>query len=155
MKIRALCPEDWETFRRMMCRLHRIHAEKRPDIFRVDADPFPEEEFQSLLGCAGKIAFAAEQDGMLAGFCIMELKEASHPVLRKRTVAVVEDLYVEDAYRRRGIGRKLFEQAVSLARRRGAESMQLKVWSFNQSAVDFYRSMGMKVQNMTMEECFQ
>lgn len=38
------------------------------------------------------------------------------------------------------------------AKRRGAESLELMVWSFNKSAMRFYESAGMTVRSLVMEK---
>ena len=152
LKIRCFSPDDWEVLHGMMQKLHLLHAEKRPDIFRADADPFTEEEFQELFQNPNRLSLAAELDGELAGFCMMELKRTSNPILQKKTIAFVEALYISEQYRKLGIGRSLMERAKNLARQNGAGSLQLRVWGFNRSAIDFYQSMGMTLQSMTLEE---
>ena len=53
--------------------------------------------------------------------------------------------------RRMGVGRALFERAKKLAYERGAYNIDLNVWAFNESAIRFYESLGMKPSRMNME----
>jgi GNAT superfamily N-acetyltransferase len=50
----------------------------------------------------------------------------------------LEDLFVEPAYRRRGIGLALFQELVQIARHRDYGRMEWAVLDWNQSAIDFY-----------------
>lgn len=77
-----------------------------------------------------------------------------HPSLlavEERT-AYLEDLCVSEPFRRRGIGRMLFETASARAKERGAQRMDLKVWEFNEPARKFYASLGMSTQCRILEK---
>jgi GNAT superfamily N-acetyltransferase len=54
----------------------------------------------------------------------------------------IEDLFVEPAYRGRGIGKTLFLHLASLARQRGCARMEWAVLDWNQPAIAFYKKMG-------------
>lgn len=51
-----------------------------------------------------------------------------------------------------GIGTVLLYASEAEAKRRGAESLELMVWSFNKSAMRFYESAGMTVRSLVMEK---
>ena len=51
-----------------------------------------------------------------------------------------------------GIGTALLYASEAEAKRRGAESLELMVWSFNKSAMRFYESAGMTVRSFVMEK---
>lgn len=53
--------------------------------------------------------------------------------------AYMEDLCVDEHYRHLGVGHQLFEQAEKLAKEKGASRLDLMVWDFNHSTIDFYR----------------
>lgn len=54
----------------------------------------------------------------------------------------LEDLYVEPAWRGRGIGRRLFEHVAGLAAERGGGGVSWSVLSWNEGAIGFYRALG-------------
>ena len=58
----------------------------------------------------------AVMDGVPAGFAVAVLHEATWTV---RPVCYLEDLYVDPAMRGAGVGRRLIEDLLDLARRRG------------------------------------
>ena len=57
----------------------------------------------------------------------------------------LEDLFVLPAYRRRGIGKAMLIYLSQLARERGAGRLEWSVLDWNQSAIDFYQTMGAEV----------
>jgi GNAT superfamily N-acetyltransferase len=54
----------------------------------------------------------------------------------------VEDIYVDQAYRGRGIGLALFRHMARVALERGCTSMDWNVLDWNTPAIEFYRRIG-------------
>ncbi len=54
----------------------------------------------------------------------------------------LEDLYVREAHRGRGLGKALLLHLAAIARARGYGRMEWSVLDWNQPAIDFYRSLG-------------
>ena len=59
-----------------------------------------------------------------------------------RTGLYVEDLFVLPEHRGKGYGRALMLQLAKVARERGCGRFEWTVLDWNQSAIDFYRSLG-------------
>lgn len=54
----------------------------------------------------------------------------------------LEDLYVQEAYRGRGIGRRLLAALAAEAHQRGFSRLEWSVLDWNMSAIGFYESLG-------------
>ena len=54
----------------------------------------------------------------------------------------IEDLFVDEAYRRRGFGRALLLHVARLARERGCGRLEWSVLDWNKPAIDFYKNLG-------------
>ncbi len=54
----------------------------------------------------------------------------------------IEDLFVDEAFRRRGFGGALLRHVAQLARRRNCGRLEWSVLDWNQPAVNFYRKIG-------------
>lgn len=57
----------------------------------------------------------------------------------------LEDLYVQPAYRGRGLGKALLEHLGALAVARGCGRFEWAVLEWNESAIGFYERMGAKL----------
>ncbi len=53
---------------------------------------------------------------------------------------MIEDCFVEPAYRKRGIATRLMREAQAWALRRGVRRVQLQVWAKNEGASRLYRN---------------
>jgi GNAT superfamily N-acetyltransferase len=81
----------------------------------------------------------AELDGAAAGFALFF---RNYSTWRGRPGLFLEDLFVPERYRRRGIGRALLKRLAALSVERGYGRMEWSVLDWNQPAQDFYRSLG-------------
>ena len=151
MKIRPIRAEDDEAVRRLMAQVHALHAQNRPDVYRP-AEALPCADFQRMLADERLFMLAAEENGAVLGFCAVRVRRpAEDPALQRRVVAYMEDLCVDESRRHAGVGRRLYEAAEAQSRARGAHSLELMVWSFNEDALRFYRAMGMTPRSLVME----
>lgn len=78
-------------------------------------------------------------DGRMVGLANLRLVK---PLFHPDRYAEITEMFVEEAYRRRGIGRALLAQAETLARRAGARQMLILTDFYNDVAQRLYRSMG-------------
>jgi GNAT superfamily N-acetyltransferase len=59
----------------------------------------------------------------------------------------LEDLYVQPAYRGRGIGRAVLKKIAERAKAEGCGRVEWSVLNWNTPAIDFYRSLGAAAMN--------
>jgi GNAT superfamily N-acetyltransferase len=81
----------------------------------------------------------AELEGAAAGFALFF---RNYSTWRGRSGLFLEDLFVPERYRRRGIGRALLKRLAALSVDRGYGRMEWSVLDWNKPAQDFYRSLG-------------
>jgi len=56
----------------------------------------------------------------------------------------LEDIFVQEGYRKRGVGFRLFRKCVDEARSKGCGRMEWAVLTWNEKALDFYERVGAK-----------
>jgi GNAT superfamily N-acetyltransferase len=81
----------------------------------------------------------AEWEGQPAGFALYFY---NYSTWEGRPGIYLEDLYVRPAFRKRGIGRSLFVWLARLAVKENLGRIVWQVLDWNQSAIDFYQSLG-------------
>jgi len=54
----------------------------------------------------------------------------------------LEDLYIQPAYRKLGIGKALFEKLIDIAKERNVKRMDWQVLDWNEPAISFYKRIG-------------
>ncbi len=118
------------------------HLYKPEDLNTFLAKAYSEEAVAKEIADPAYIHRLADKDGSLAGFCKMQYpgsyeghSDAANPI-------VLCQLYTDPARTGEGIGAKLMEWALSIARERQCDSVQLSVWSENFGAQRFYQRYG-------------
>ncbi len=154
MIIRPIAEKDYSAFDALMRELHRLHSEARPDIYLPAEHIYSEEQFLEMLSEENRFMFAAESDNEVVGICVFRIRETGNenPILAKFKTALIEDIFVAEKFRRKGIAKLLFEEAEKTAKEQGASRLELMVWDFNREAMDFYAAEGMTAQRHFLEK---
>ncbi|AFL90203.1 acetyltransferase [Terriglobus roseus DSM 18391] len=84
----------------------------------------------------------AEWDGAVAGFALFFFQ---YSTWEGRPALYLEDLFVREPFRKRGIGVALFQRLAQIALERKCTRFQWECLDWNQPALDFYESAGAKV----------
>ena len=144
---------------RLLHQVNMVHYyEKRPDLFKPYTTKYDEQELEALLGDDSKPIFVYD-DGEVLGHAFCQISEVkNHRLLQDAKTLYIDDICVEETARGRHIGQSLYEYVRDLyeyvrdyARSIGCYNITLNVWEGNDSALSFYRSMGMQVQKTGME----
>lgn len=120
-----------------------LHAAGRPDIFRADFCEALREHVCEKFDSADADVIVALCGGTVAGFAIVEyIVRPASPYNRARRYYHIEEIGVDAAFRRRGVGRALTDFFRAEAERLGFDRMELDVWEFNADALAFYDAVG-------------
>jgi GNAT superfamily N-acetyltransferase len=80
----------------------------------------------------------AEWDGQAIGYALFFDIYSSF----KGSGIFLEDLFVRETFRGRGIGRALLSHLARIARQEGSYGIRWEVFGWNESAIKFYKSLG-------------
>ena len=154
MKVRGLTLADFDAVNALFMQIQNLHVKYRPDLYRkIDKPTTPKAwDYEASLKDDNKIMLGAEVDGIIVGFCIAEISRTESRALVPHVVVHIDDIVVDVNYRRQGFGKALYLKAVKTGKARGADTVELNVYSFNESAVAFYKSLGMTEKSYTMEQ---
>lgn len=89
----------------------------------------PDPKFRAIL---------AEQDGQPAGYAVFFTFYSTWT----GSGLFLEDLFVRETFRGRGVGRALLSQLAEIAQKEGYRTIRLDVLDWNESAIKFYKSLG-------------
>ena len=82
-------------------------------------------------------------------YCLSFIKE-DVPIFKVREYGYISDLYVEEEYRRQGLGKKFINLSKKFFKNKKIKFIQLAVRSHNQKAINLYRKAGFKDHHITM-----
>lgn len=150
--IRRAVREDIGRLEELLYQVQRIHAEGRPDIFKLGQKKYTEAELEEIIRDDGRPIFVYEADGRILGyaFCIYQVTKENEQLHARKTL-YIDDLCVDGTERGKHVGSALYRHVLRTAGENGCNSVTLNVWSLNGEAQLFYERMGMKPLKTTME----
>lgn len=151
INIRRMKLEDFEGVHKLVEQVHLLHLNKRKDIY-INSNPLKYEDFIKIKDNVKSFSFVAELGEEIVGEVIATMKEIKEKnIFRHRVILFIEDICVDKNYKRKGIGRLLFNKIIKIAKENNIDSIELNVWSFNSDAIKFYENMGMTPKNIKYE----
>jgi ribosomal protein S18 acetylase RimI-like enzyme len=126
------------------------HLYRPQDLATFLEEAFAPAAIAAELANPERLYCLAETDGQLAGYCKLGLVCGFPEHARGSRPIELKQLYTDPAQTGKGIGAALMDWALAEARSRGADEMQLSVWSGNDGAQRFYARYGFaKVADVT------
>ena len=121
----------------LLLRFSREFAEfeRQPEAVVIKEETLARDGFGSQPNFRSLIA---EWDGEAIGYALFFGIYSS----LKGSGIFLEDLFVREAFRGRGIGRALLSQVARIARQEGSYGIRWEVLDWNESAIKFYKSLG-------------
>jgi diamine N-acetyltransferase len=112
--------------------------QRTPEKVTVTAEQMQED--RDLFRC-----FIAEtEDGEAVGFASFFFAYYSWT----GKAVYLDDLYVREAFRKQGIGKRLLQSVIDLARQEGCRKVRWQVSKWNTHAIHFYESMGATIDDV-------
>jgi len=146
MRVRAAGHDDIPALIRLNAEVQALHIAAEPDRYRVTAAEEVEAWFRMELRDEAVVALLAEDETGPVGYAMVRLADSpGHAFALPRRSALVNQLGVAPAARRRGIGRALMAAVEAQARAWAAADVVLDVVGFNLDALAFYRAAGYEV----------
>jgi GNAT superfamily N-acetyltransferase len=96
----------------------------------------------ALKGERNAVVFIAEADGKIVGYLTAYCR--SFPYFHENPLAELDNMFVEESHRGKGVGSSLIKAFKDWAGDLGASHLQVMAWSENHPAIGFYRQHGFK-----------
>ncbi|MCC6801472.1 MAG: GNAT family N-acetyltransferase [Anaerolineae bacterium] len=142
--IRKAQPEDIDTVARLWESLVAYHGRLDPDL--PPAAPQGSRRYARRL--LDRIddpmsrVLVTEVDGKVVGYVLGVIVDLAPEMFDQEPSGFLADLYVEEAYRRSGLGRGLVIELASWFREKGVRYFEWHVAARNAESVAFWRSLG-------------
>lgn len=123
-----------------------------PELF-IQPDEYAraKEYIAEIILDSTKALFVAEVNAEVIGLAECFIQQSSHfPVMKKREWVQLDNIAIKKEYQNKSIGSLLLAKVIEWAESKGLHRVELKVYSFNSHAVEFYSSKGFKDLNKTM-----
>ena len=172
--IRKATHNDIPRILELLSQVNDVHAEGRPDFFIKGKRKYNEEDLLKIINDDTTPVFVyvgtrlvtsesgtrqamselgTQQATSVHGYAFCVIQDLSQcDNLRPDKSLYIDDICVDENYRRHGVGKKLYEHVLQFAKEEKCFNITLNVWAKNPSAQAFYESMGMTVQKVCMEQ---
>jgi diamine N-acetyltransferase len=152
ISIRKANQKDYESLLPLFRQVHDLHVFERPDLYKENSTPVDEEGFNKQLKDNKQHILVATLDTEIVGVAVLKNEEIpENSFVNARKILLVNSLCVDEAIRKKGIGRKLMQSVFDFAKELNVDSIELGVSESNQNAIHFYESIGMATKNRKME----
>jgi diamine N-acetyltransferase len=137
---------DFQQMLEIYKEIDEIHRLEHPELFKEpEGDSRPFEYVKSQIDDENKYLVVAEFDDKIIGFAECYIIESSNfPILRKRSWVQLDNIAISKEYQNKGIGKMLLKSVIRWAKKRNIKRIELNVYSFNSSAIEFYYNSGFK-----------
>ncbi len=144
---------DHKAILELKIQVHDFHVGNRPDFFNETENPFTKSIFEELLNFPEIQVFVIEDKNRIYGYAVTKiLKFENNPIIKDQQRFFIEDICIDVNFRKRGIGSLLMKELESICKSEGYRCLELNVWAFNTSSINFYKKFGMKTIMNRMEK---
>lgn len=152
MQIRRATLTDIDGINKLLYEVHKVHSDKRPDLFKVGSKKYTNEELAKIIVDDNRPIFVyVDNDDILGyAFCVF-IKNNSNSLTDILTL-YIDDLCVNENARGKKVGTSLYNYVLQFAKDAGCYNVTLNVWACNNSALKFYEKCGLSVQKIGMEK---
>ncbi len=152
--IRKATNSDINGIISLLYQVHAVHANGRPDIFKLGGIKYTKENIEEILKNENTPIFVlVNEENVVLGYSFCEIKETAEDTsVNRRKTLYIDDLCVDENARGQHIGTKIYEYVKDYAKSISCDSITLNVWEFNETAKIFYEKCGMKPLKTVMEQ---
>lgn len=152
MQIRRATLTDINGINKLLYEVHKVHSDKRPDLFKVGSKKYTNEELAKIIVDDNRPIFVYVDNDDILGytFCVF-IKNNSNSLTDILTL-YIDDLCVDENARGKKVGTSLYNYVLQFAKDAGCYNVTLNVWACNNSALKFYEKCGLSVQKIGMEK---
>ena len=144
--------KDLDIINELRKQVNDIHVEGRPDVFKAGFGNEIRDFAKVIINGENSNIIVAERNGVICGMaCVDYVNKPETPYSKARNFYHVQEIAVDVNHRRQGVAKDLLEFMIADAKKRNLGKIELDVWEFNDSAIEFYQAVGFRQTRRWME----
>lgn len=152
MQIRRATLTDIDGINKLLYEVHKVHSDKRPDLFKVGFKKYTNEELAKIIVDDNRPIFVYVDNDDILGYAFCVFIKNNSNSLTDILSLYIDDLCVDENARGKKVGTSLYNYVLQFAKEAGCYNVTLNVWACNNSALKFYEKCGLSVQKIGMEK---
>ena len=152
MSVHFAKESELERVNELRRQVNDIHVQGRPQTFKPGFPKELQDHIKTIWNDPEQRILVCERDGIVCGFAVLHhVIRPETPFMFERNELDIDELCVDQANRRSGVGTELFSSIRSYAQENGFSRIELNMWEFNRDALEFYESIGFKTYRRYLE----
>ena len=152
MQIRRATLTDIDGINKLLYEVHKVHSDKRPDLFKVGSKKYTNEELAKIIVDDNRPIFVYVDNDDILGYAFCVFIKNNSNSLTDILSLYIDDLCVDENARGKKVGTSVYNYVLQFAKEAGCYNVTLNVWACNNSALKFYEKCGLSVQKIGMEK---
>ncbi|MDD5888731.1 MAG: GNAT family N-acetyltransferase [bacterium] len=152
-KIRLVVMKDLKTINALISSSWQRRINIRPDIFEVRRFITEGEFYNYCNRASGENCYVYEVSEQIVGFILFRINFVNNErYLKNRSYLNIENIYVKEEYRRRGIGTKLYNEVCNYGRKLKIKKIEFSVLNGEEDILGFIKSLKLSELSMVYEK---
>ncbi|MBR2122274.1 MAG: GNAT family N-acetyltransferase [Lachnospiraceae bacterium] len=141
--VRFAKEDDLVRVNELRQQVNELHVQGEPDIFKQGFDKELRDYVYTIFRDPQMKIVVYENDGQIRAYAVLNhIVKPENPFMYKRDYLDIDEFCVDEACRRQGIGMEMIRFIRGYAGEEGFDRLELNMWEFNQSALEFYEAAG-------------
>ena len=149
VEIRHALETDYEAVMKIMSQVQDMHVQWRPDIYKYNDQLFTREIFENIV--ENGTFFIAEINNVVVGVLEITFRHIESPAHVTRDVIFIDTMAIDEMYRGKGIGHKMFEFLKVVKTEKNMDGIELQVNARNVMAYEMYKKCGFTEKSINLE----
>ena len=152
MEIRFAKETELDRINEIRKQVNDVHVAGKPEVFKPGFGRELRDFIKVIWDDPEQEIVAAELDGFLCGFAVLHhIHKPENPFMYERDFLDIDEFCVDEKHRRKGVATKLIAFIKEYAKENCFKRLELNMWEFNESALEFYESVGFETFRRYME----
>jgi len=141
--IRLAVATDLPAIERLCDVVQGLHAEVRPDVFRIPVDNDSRRAFldRAISDDLWRL-WVAETEGKTVAYLMTEVLHKEGPIRPPHTEGHLHQICVAPEFRRNGIGMALIQSAIAELETQKTDRITVAYWTFNSASMALFEAVG-------------
>ena len=152
IEVRPARENELDRVNELRMQVYVLHAAGKPDVFKPGFHEEVRNYIHTIWNDPEQTIAVAEKDGTICGFAVLHhINKPENPFMKERDFLDIDELCVDEAFRRQGIASAMIAFIREFAKEKGFHRIELNMWEFNQGALAFYEAAGFQTYRRYME----
>ena len=154
LKIRKAKEGDYSAANNLYHVTYDMYHEKIPSFYKKQpSQTLPKGTYLNMIHGNESLVFVAEADKNVVGLLYAEIeKEEGDKWVYPRKRVRIEEIAVLPEFSRKGIGKRLLQEAEKWAKKKKISDLILLTYAFNEGAIRFYETHGYEPYSIEMNK---